>query len=423
MNEIDDNYNLKISPTDPRFEMPGNQINSGKRINKKFVVGLAAIFGGFVLLGLIIALQPVKQKQVSAKDEALEKQLEYIKTPEVITNAPDFLKPPPSEIPVLGPALPGDIGAAMVESPREYTQGPVQQIPQGPSKEEIKRKKRKEDAIEGGAFFSGIRAREQSSKILPQTDRKDTTQSEMLDKLSGMLQTPEESTMTDSVAKQNMQGEKREFIDTQESGTNAGYINSRLTWPKSMFEVKAGSIIPISIITGINSDLPGEIIGQVRENVYDTITGNHLLIPQGTRLMATYDSVIAYGQERALLCWSQVRMPNGSSINLECAPGIDLAGYSGLSDEVDNHWGRLILGVGLSTVLSAGISLSQGDVEGYTPSITQGMAANAAEQINDVGKQFTKKNLDIQPTIKIKPGFNGNVLVNKDIILTPYKDM
>jgi type IV secretory pathway VirB10-like protein len=216
-----------------------------------------------------------------------------------------------------------------------------------------------------------------------------------------------------------MQGEKREFIDNQT--TDKGYLESRVTWPKSKFEVKAGSVIPISIITGINSDLPGEIIGQVRENVYDTVTGNYLLIPQGTKVMATYDSVIAYGQERALLCWSQMRRPDGSSLDLECSPGIDLAGYAGMSDQVDNHWGRIIGGVILSTALSVGTTASQGDIEGYNATIEQQMAADAADTINDVGQQITKKNLNIQPTIKIRPGFSANILVNKDMILTPYK--
>jgi type IV secretory pathway VirB10-like protein len=424
MTETNDVHESKIAPDDPRLSMSGDNKVTGKRINKKFVVGISAIFMGIILIGLIIALQPVKQKRISDGDEALVKQLEYTTPPDIISGAPDFLKPEASTVPALGPELPGDIGAAMVQP--QPQPGVVTQPPQGPSPEEQRRLERERNALWGGAHFKGIKVSQESDQRtsqLPPKGRKninDTTaaQASMFDKMSGMLD-QSGGTMSDSTAKQSMQGEKREFIDNQT--TDKGYLESRVTWPKSKFEVKAGSVIPISIITGINSDLPGEIIGQVRENVYDTVTGNYLLIPQGTKVMATYDSVIAYGQERALLCWSQMRRPDGSSLDLECSPGIDLAGYAGMSDQVDNHWGRIIGGVILSTALSVGTTASQGDIEGYNATIEQQMAADAADTINDVGQQITKKNLNIQPTIKIRPGFSANILVNKDMILTPYK--
>jgi type IV secretory pathway VirB10-like protein len=217
----------------------------------------------------------------------------------------------------------------------------------------------------------------------------------------------------------NGQAEKAAFVRSN-SERNPAYVAGSLTRPRSPYEVKAGSIIPAQLITGINSDLPGDIIGQVRQNVYDSVTGTYLLIPQGSKLMAKPDSSVAYGQERVLVCWTRLILPNGWSLDLECAPGADLAGQAGFADEVDNHWGRLILGVGMSSLLSVGTQASAGSVQGLQPTLPQVWAAGAARDINTVGQQFTQKNLTVQPTITIRPGFSVNVLVSKDLVLAPY---
>ena len=217
----------------------------------------------------------------------------------------------------------------------------------------------------------------------------------------------------------NMQQHKNDFL-SRDGEDNKTYVSQSMAMPRSPFEVKAGTIIPTTLITGINSDLPGQIVGQVRENVYDTVTGNHLLIPQGSRLMATYDSSVTFGQSRVLVCWNRVIRPDGVSIALECMPGVDLAGYAGFADEVDNHWFRIITGVALGTLVSATAQRSQGDVSGYNPTIPQLWAANAGGAINQAGQAITQKNLAIQPTIKVRPGFTVNVLVTKDIVLVPY---
>jgi type IV secretory pathway VirB10-like protein len=220
----------------------------------------------------------------------------------------------------------------------------------------------------------------------------------------------------------NRQAEKHAFRQ-QNGWTSGAYVTDRLAAPLSPYELKAGSIIPATLITAINSDLPGEVVAQVRENVYDTVTGNHLLVPQGSRLLARVDSAISYGQERVLLCWSRLIRPDGSSINLECAPGVDLAGQAGFADQVDNHWRKLITGVVLSSLLSATTQAVAGSTQGFQPSLPQLWAAGAAGEVNAVGQQFTKKNLGIQPTIKIRAGFGVNVLVSKDLILAPYRGL
>ena len=137
--------------------------------------------------------------------------------------------------------------------------------------------------------------------------------------------------------------------------------------------------------------------------------------------MAEYDSIIAYGQERALICWNRLIRPDGSSIDLECSPSVDLEGYAGVSDKVDNHWLRLIGGVVLSSVLAVSATMSQGDIEGQHATRQQKMAASVGESLNNVGEQITEKNLNIQPTLTVRPGFSVNVLVNKDMILSPYE--
>jgi type IV secretory pathway VirB10-like protein len=221
------------------------------------------------------------------------------------------------------------------------------------------------------------------------------------------------------VADPNMQQHKSDFL-SRDGINNASYLSQSLAGPGSPYEVKAGTIIPTSLITGMNSDLPGQVVGQVRENVYDTVSGNYLLIPQGSRLLATYDSAVTFGQERVLVCWNRLIRPDGSSIPLECMPGVDLSGQAGFADQVDNHWWRIITGVALGTLVSATAQRSQGDVSGYNPTVPQLWAANAGGAVNQAGQAITQKNLAIQPTIKIRPGFSVNVIVTKDIVLAPY---
>ncbi len=220
-------------------------------------------------------------------------------------------------------------------------------------------------------------------------------------------------------ADQNMQGRKNEFLT--QTDRSDGYLPNQVVRPRSPYELKAGSIIPTVLVTGINSDLPGTILGQVRENVYDTVSGNYLLIPQGSKLLASYDSMVAYGQERVLVCWQRLIRPDGTSLSLDCQPGVDLGGYAGFADTVDNHWWRVLTGVALGSVLAAGVVVPQGNVSGYVPSIGQGMAANAAGAINQAGQQITNRALGIQPTIKVRPGFSVNVLVTKDLIIPPFR--
>ncbi len=219
----------------------------------------------------------------------------------------------------------------------------------------------------------------------------------------------------------NRQGRKNAFLDSETSGPTPDALVTRLQHPRSPYELKAGTIVPALLVTGINSDLPGPVVGQVRENVYDTVTGNYLLIPQGARLLATYDSMVSWGQERVLVCWNRLVFPNGDSIDLQCMPAADLQGAAGLTDSVDEHWWRILKGASVATLLAATTTIGAGSTDGYNPSVGQTMARNAAGEVNHVGQQVTSRNLDIQPTITVRPGYSVNVIITKDVILTPYR--
>jgi type IV secretory pathway VirB10-like protein len=161
----------------------------------------------------------------------------------------------------------------------------------------------------------------------------------------------------------------------------------------------------------------GYYTAQVSENVYDSPTGNYLLIPQGARLIGQYDSQIAFGQSRVLLVWTRLLMPNGRSIVLERQPGTDAAGYSGLEDEVNNHWGVLFKAAVLSTLLSVG---SEAGTSGNENNLVQAIRRGGSQSFNQVGQRVVSRNLDIQPTLTIRPGFPVRVIVNRDLMLAPY---
>ena len=208
---------------------------------------------------------------------------------------------------------------------------------------------------------------------------------------------------------------KQAFLASGAGGD--GYLQHSLQKPLSAYELNVGTVIPSALITGLNSDLPGEIIGQVTENVYDSASGHHLLIPQGAKIFGRYNADIAYGQDRAQIVWDRLIMPNGNSISLDAMVGTDKAGYAGLADQVDHHGGRLFGAVLLSSLITAGANLvSNSDNNGFT----EDLGDAAAQQAVTIGGEIVRRQLDVQPTITVRPGFKLNILVNKTMILEPY---
>ncbi len=176
-------------------------------------------------------------------------------------------------------------------------------------------------------------------------------------------------------------------------------------------------MIPAALLTGLRSDLPGQIPAQVTEPVYDSPTGRTLLIPQGARLIGTYDAQVQFGQSRALLVWTRLIYPNGRSIVLERQPGADPEGYAGLQDRVDNHWGQLFKAALLSTLLSVGMEAGTSNNEN---SLVQAIREGASNSFAQTGSQVVGRSLSIQPTLTVRPGFPVRVIVTHDLVLEPY---
>lgn len=201
-------------------------------------------------------------------------------------------------------------------------------------------------------------------------------------------------------------------------------LDSQVRTPVTPYEVLTGTVIPATLVTGINSDLPGQMIAQVSQNVYDTSRGNHLIIPQGTRLIGQYSSNVAYGQERVLVAWNRLVFPDGKTLDIGSMPGATGAGYSGLKDQVNNHYFRLFGSAFLMSMISAGVVYSQdkySDDDSDDVTASSAMAQQLANQIGQTAAQLIQKNLNIAPTLEIRPGFRFNVVVTKDMVFKkPY---
>ncbi|TWB30517.1 TrbI/VirB10 family protein [Nitrospirillum bahiense] len=218
----------------------------------------------------------------------------------------------------------------------------------------------------------------------------------------------------------NRQVHKRAFL--QGPADTATMTAHRLQQPASPYIIQAGTVLAAALVTGLNSDLPGQVIAQVTEDIYDSVTGRFLLIPQGARLLGTYDSAVTYGQSRILVVWTRLLLPNGKSLVLDRLPATDTEGHAGLEDEVDYHTGRLLRGMVLSTLLGvSGELASNGDTQtsggGNVIVAVRQSGDNAA---NQMGQRLAAKDLGIQPTLADRPGMPLRVLVNRDLALERY---
>ncbi|MGY3109043.1 type IV secretory pathway VirB10-like protein [Bradyrhizobium sp. LM6.9] len=298
--------------------------------------------------------------------------------------------------------LPGDLGrpilAAQGQPPTTTTTGFDQ---------EQQRRDQEIQAARVSRLFASTNIRETTSAA---------TQASSVDRAAAALSMPG----ADDGFAQNGQDRKLAFVNaTVDRRTTSP---DRVTKPASPYVVQAGTVIPGALITGIRSDLPGQITAQVTESVFDSPTGRLLLIPQGARLIGVYDSQVAFGQSRVLLVWTRLIMPNGRSIVLERQPGADAAGYAGLEDEIDNHWGELLKAAALSTLLAVGTELGAGsDTNSNDSAIMQALRHGAADSLNQTGQQVVRRSLNIQPTLTIRPGFPVRVIVNRDLVLESYR--
>ena len=219
----------------------------------------------------------------------------------------------------------------------------------------------------------------------------------------------------------NGQNEKAGFLS--QPPTASDYLPNTREQAASPFEIRAGTVIPAVMVGGVDSDLPGQILGQVRENVYDTATGRYLLIPQGAKLIGTYDNRVTYGQSRVLVVWNRIIFPDGSSLDINGMPGADQGGYAGFYDEVNNHYIRIFGSALLLSLFSAGIQLSQPQPNANSNNVyssQQVIAGAIGQQLGNAGLAFIQRGMNLAPTLKIRPGYLFNVMVTKDIVVPIY---
>jgi type IV secretion system protein VirB10 len=230
---------------------------------------------------------------------------------------------------------------------------------------------------------------------------------------------------SNSAARQDAQSQdSRTFLTTQPAGLSRDRLFAARQDDPSPYELHAGSIIPATLLTGINANLPGTIVAQVRDDVFDSVTGRFLLIPHGTRLVGAYDSRIVQGQRRVLVAWTRLLYPDGSSLDLLGMAGTDPAGYAGFGAKVDEHLSKAFNAALLLSIIGAGAQLSQpqrSETVGAAPDIGQTIAGAIGQQIGNTSIQLTQRQLQIAPTLEVPPGYLFDVLVDRDIVLSgPY---
>lgn len=297
-----------------------------------------------------------------------------------------------SRVPQLGPPLPGDLGGPIVRAQEDRRSVPLEIIPVPQADPEEQRRLAEMEAARTSELFFQTRAPSES----------------------GLPAFPTLGGSTPSIGDSGSENPQLAFLNADVD--RRPVAQDRVAAPASPFVLQAGSVIPAALITGIRSDLPGQITAQVTQHIYDSPTGSILLVPQGTRIIGEYDNGVAFGQRRILLVWNRLIFPNGRSIVLERQTGADTQGYAGLEDGVDYHWWDLMRAAGLSTLLAMGAELTMDDDD----RLIQAIRSGAQDTINDAGQQIVQRQMQVGPTLTIRPGFPVRVIVTRDLVLEPY---
>ncbi|MBX4952736.1 TrbI/VirB10 family protein [Rhizobium binae] len=370
------------------------------RLSRKVLIGLGGVSGLAIAAALFFALD-TNRRQGEASSELYNTES---RTPaDGLANLPkDY-----AGIPKLGPALPGDLGKPILKAQEEGKPVVMPSIQTPRADPEEQRRLAEIEAARVAKLFTESRGER------TETNQSVNTRTTTAD--ANALTQPDTVPPLDAGAAQNMQDRKLAFVNAEADRRIVS--PDRVEEKASPYVLQAGSVIAAALITGIKSDLPGSITAQVTENVYDSPTGSHLLIPQGARLIGQYDSQVAFGQSRVLLVWNRVVMPDGTSIVLERLQGTDAGGFSGLEDEVDYHWGQLFKAAALSTLLGVGTQIGSDDEESQ---IAQAIRESAQGTASNVGQQIVGRQLNIQPTLTIRVGFPVRVIVNRDLVMQPY---
>ena len=368
------------------------------RFRRGLIVGLTGAVAAALITVSWLALEPPSFRKVAAPADGGEPAKAG---PDALANVPGSY----GDVPRLGPPLPGDLGRPMLEQQRSLQMaqpsvGAPPSVDQAQSAADAERER-----------VAAARQAARTSAVLVQLDTGPNANAVAPAQPDVAAAGP--AAADGPAAIPASQQRKIEFARSPDGDRNSHELRAA----PSPWTLSAGTIIPASLITGLNSDLPGTVLGQVSENVRDSATGRTVLIPQGARLIGRYDSVVAYGQRRALVVWTRIVFPDGGSLELDNMPATDAAGYAGLADRVDSHTWQLLKGIGLSTLLGVSTQLSIGGGGDLVRAVRESTQQNAAH----AGDQITSRNLDVQPTIRIRPGWPVRVLVSKDLVLQPWR--
>ncbi|WP_394438962.1 TrbI/VirB10 family protein [Sphingobium naphthae] len=365
------------------------------RFKRGVIIAIAAL--GSVSLTAVtwMALKPRMFHGVSTQEELSEPNARA---------ASDLLNGAPAsygDLAKLGPPLPGDLGRPILEHQQSMMTG-VNAADQ---------QRQQAEAAERESRLAELKAARESGVLVQGRQAVGVTDASPVAAAAGQSEAPKLA--LDPTNDPNAQGHKEAFVGALDP---RGDVNPHVLTPlPSPYTLSAGSVISASLITGLRSDLPGLVTAQVTENTYDSATGRILLIPQGARLIGSYDSVVAFGQSRALVVWQRVIMPDGSSLRIDNVPATDPSGYAGLADKVDFHTWQLLKGVALSTLLGVSSELA---LSGQSD-LVQAIRMSTQDNVSRAGDQITQRNLGIQPTITIRPGAPVRLVVHKDLVLAP----
>lgn len=365
------------------------------RLSRKVLVGLGALAALALAVALGYGLQP---RGPSEKPDEL---YETGNRPAAdgLASLPKDYAGLPRPVPQLGPPLPGDLGRPILNAgaaPNTIVPGATTSDP------EARHLAQESESARVSRLFTQTSTRPQA--LVPAPEHASATETGLDLTIRG-----------DGIASSTPQDRKVGFLNAPVDRRTVS--PDRLAKPLSPYVVQAGTVIPAALVTGIRSDLPGQIVGQVTEAVYDTPTGRHLLIPQGARLIGQYDSSVGFGQNRVLLVWTRLILPDGTSIVLERQPGADTKGYAGLEDEVDQHWDKLFQAAVLSTLLGVGAEAGTSSEEN---DLIRAIRSGASDSISQTGRQIVQRQLDVQPTLTVRPGYPVRVIVTRDLVLMPY---
>ncbi|MBN9149706.1 MULTISPECIES: TrbI/VirB10 family protein [unclassified Nitrobacter] len=363
------------------------------RLSRKVLAGIGAV----ALVGIGGSLIYALQTRNAGKSGEELYSTDYRQTADGLAGLPrDYTGP------VLGPALPGDLGRPIVNAQNRGQ--PV--VPPTVAPPTVDRAEERRLAEEEAARVSRVFFQTETRAASPAGTPGNTTLPNLtgLD-LAGLNGQSGQPTAHKQLAVLNAAVDRRTTS------------SDRVMPPASPYVLQAGAVISAALITGIRSDLPGQITAQVTENIYDSPTGRILLVPQGTRIIGQYDNNVQFGQRRVLLVWNRLILPNGRSIVLERQPSTDTQGYAGLEDGIDYHWWDLAKAAGLSTLLSVGAELAVDDDDRLLRAIRKG----GQDTINDAGQQIIRRQLNVPPTLTIRPGFPVRIVVTRDLVLEPYR--